>query len=238
MVRNLAIIPARSGSKRIRDKNIRPFSGRPLMAWAIGTAIGSGVFERVYVSTDSPQYAEIARACGAWVPFLRDDLMDGHTCLADVACHELRRVEAETAVNYDGVAILQPTCPLLLPEDVRRAYDMFIADNADSIMTCFPFSHCNPWWAFRRLDSGHPDYMLDSPWDSRSQDRGPLYCPTGAFAMARTCVFRSDPVGVMKRCLFAPVSWESGFDIDSESDFAMAEAMFALRKRHDVQPRP
>ena len=95
MVRNLAIIPARSGSKRVIDKNIRPFAGRPLMAWIIDAARTSGVFERVYVSTDSEKYADIARACGAWVPFLRDGLMDDHSPLAQVACHELLRVERE-----------------------------------------------------------------------------------------------------------------------------------------------
>ena len=234
MVRNLAIIPARSGSKRVIDKNIRPFAGRPLMAWIIDAARTSGVFERVYVSTDSEKYADIARACGAWAPFLRDGLMDDHSPLAQVACHELLRVERETGMCYDNVAILQPTCPLFLSEDVHAVYERFVSSKADSAMTCFPFEHCNPWWAFRLADSGIADYVLDSQIDSRSQDREPLYCPTGALGIARTAIFKTDPIGVMRRCSFIPVSWESGFDIDSESDFATAEALFAMRKGMNV----
>lgn len=237
MVRNLAIIPARSGSKRVKDKNIRPFAGRPLMAWVIDAARESGVFDRVYVSTDSEKYADIARSCGAWVPFLRDELMDGHSPLADVARHELSRVERETGAEYDNVAILQPTCPLLRPDDVRSVYEGFLSSGADSAMSCFPFSHCNPWWAFRFFGSGAAEYLHDSPWDSRSQDREQLYCPTGALGIARTRVFKADPTGVMRRCRFVPISWESGFDIDSESDFAMAEALLALRDGGDVQSR-
>ena len=237
MVRNLAIIPARSGSKRVKDKNIRPFAGRPLMAWAIDAALASGVFETVYVSTDSERYADIARSCGAWVPFLRDSLRDDHSPLAEVARHELLRVEEMVGFTYAGVAIIQPTCPLMLPEDIRFAYGKISEECADSVMTCFPFCHCNPWWAFRQKASGDADYLLDSPWDSRSQDRETLYCPTGALGMARTLPFRDDPVGVMKRCVFAPISWESGFDIDSESDFVTAEALFAVRKGRGVQDR-
>jgi N-acylneuraminate cytidylyltransferase len=101
-------------------------------------------------------------------------------------------------------------------------------------MACFPFDHCNPWWAFRFVDSGAADYVLDSPWDSRSQDRERLYCPTGALGIARSGVFKVDPVGVMKRCRFVPIPWESGFDIDSESDFVTAEALISIRKRNDA----
>lgn len=234
MVKNLAVIPARSGSKRVKDKNIRLFAGRPLMAWIIDAARQSGVFERVYVSTDSEKYADIARACGAWVPFLRDGLMDDRSPLAEVACHELLRVERETGTRFDSVAILQPTCPLLRAEDVRNVYEGFMSAKADSAMSCFPFDHCNPWWAFRLSDSGTADYVLDSPWDSRSQDRGTLYCPTGALGIAHSEVFKTDPVGVMRRCAFMPIPWESGFDIDNESDFVTAEALFAMRKARDV----
>lgn len=237
MVRNLAIIPARSGSKRVKDKNIRPFAGRPLMAWIVDAARQSGVFERVYVSTDSERYADIARSCGAWVPFLRDSLMDDRSPLAEVACHELVRVERETGVEYDSVAVLQPTCPLFLPDDVHAVYERFMSSKADSAMTCFPFEHCNPWWAFRLTDSGVADYVLDSQIDSRSQDRETLYCPTGALGIARGSVFKTDPIGVMRRCSFIPVPWESGFDIDSESDFAMAEALLGMRKGSRVQNR-
>ena len=227
MVRNLAIIPARSGSKRVKDKNIRPFQGRPLMAWAINLALESGMFDRVYVSTDSEAYAEVARSCGAWVPFLRDEYLDDRASLSDVTFHELVRIERELGVSYDEVSVLQPTCPLLRVENVRDVYAEFASRGADSAMTCFPFAHCNPWWAFRRMPSGRADYVLSTAFDTRSQDREQLYCPTGAFAIAKADVFKTDPDGVMRRCIFVPIPWENGFDIDTESDFAMAKVLYS-----------
>ena len=231
MVRNLAVIPARSGSTRIRDKNIVPFAGRPLMAWAIDAARTSGVFSHVMVSTDSPNYADVARSLGAWVPHLRDKLADGRSSLAEVAGYELLFAERETGEAFENVAIIQPTCPLLTGEDVKGAYEAFAASGSDSLMTCFPFAHCNPWWAFRISRDGHADFINDSPWDSRSQDHPRLYCPTGAMGIARAAVFREDPVGTMKRCVYHPISPESGFDIDEPEDVAFAEMLKREREK-------
>ena len=105
-MKNIAIIPARSGSKGLKDKNIRNLNGRPLLAWTIDAAVRSGEFDEIMVSTDSEAYAEIARQCGADVPFLRSPAM-----------------ATDTASSWDTVA-LSTSCLVLasltVPEKVNR----------------------------------------------------------------------------------------------------------------------
>ena len=229
MVRNLAIIPARSGSKRVKDKNIRTLCGHPLLHWIVKSALESELFEYVYVSTDSEKYAEIARSSGASVPFLRDEFSDDKSGIANVVQRELFRIENFTGVKYDNVAVLQPTCPLLSPADIKAVYEKFLMSELPFAMTCFPFCHCNPWWAFKKGNDGKAKYLFSSPRTSRSQDFEQLYCPTGAFAIVNAAEFKSDPTAVADNCMYVPVSWESGFDIDCEADFNLAETLLKAR---------
>lgn len=228
MVRNLAIIPARSGSKRIPDKNIHPFAGKPLLAWSVGHALESGVFDRVYVSTDSERYAEIAREHGAWVPFLRDAGADDFSSVAQVVLRELDRIEAHEGVRYDNVAVIQPTCPLCSSATIRDAYEEFLRRGTDMMIPCFPFSYGNPWWAFEMTQEGRGRFLFDTPDKSRSQDRPQLYCPTGAIVFAKTAAFRANPSPYGEGRSFYPISWEQGFDIDEPQDLVMGETLFRI----------
>lgn len=229
MVRNLAIIPARSGSKRVKDKNIRPLCGQPLLHWIVKSALECELFEYVYVSTDSEKYAEIARSAGASVPFLRDEYSDDKSGIANVVQREFFRIENFTGVKYDNVAVLQPTCPLLSSVDIKTVYEKFLTSGVPFALTCFPFSHCNPWWAFKKGNDGKAEYLFSSPQASRSQDSEQLYCPTGAFAIADAAKFKSNPAALVDKCMYVPVSWESGFDIDCEADFILAETLMKAR---------
>ena len=116
--RFLAIIPARSGSKGVKDKNIRPLHGKPLMQYSIEAARESGIMDRIFVSTDSPRYADIARAAGAEVPFLRPaDIAGDRAVATDYLVHaiETYRTLGET---FDYFALLQPTSPLRTGQDL------------------------------------------------------------------------------------------------------------------------
>lgn len=228
MVKNLAVIPARSGSKRIPDKNIHPFAGRPLLAWTVCHALESGVFDRVYVSTDSERYAEIARQWGAWVPFLRDAGADDFSGVAQVVARETERIEALEGVAYDNVAVLQPTCPLCDAAAIRRVYDEFVRRDEDMLTACYPYSYGNPWWAMELSEDGRGRFRFDSPDQSRSQDRPQLYCPTGAVAFAKVAAFRRDPSPYSPGRGFCPISWQQGFDIDEPDDLKMGELLFRL----------
>ena len=228
MVRNVAIIPARSGSKRIKDKNIHPFGGRPLLSWSVSHALESGIFDLVYVSTDSPEYAKIAESYGSTQPFLRNECADDFSTVADVVVRELKRLEEHFGTQYDNLAIMQPTCPLCPPDVIKRAYREFLEGDAITMTSCFPFSYGNPWWAFKRNDSCEAEFVLSNPVESRSQDRPQLYCPTGSIIFAKCPEFKDNPVLYGAGHKFFPVSWKHGFDIDTPEDMDMGELLLKL----------
>ena len=124
----VALIPARSGSKRVPDKNVKLLAGHPLIAYSISAALQSGVFAAVIVSTDSERYAEVARTYGAEVPFMRPAEYSGDTS-PDIEWVEytLRRLAAEGR-RYDCFSILRPTSPFRLPETIQRAWAEFGAE--------------------------------------------------------------------------------------------------------------
>ena len=124
----IALIPARAGSKRVPDKNIRPLAGHPVIAYTIAAAAQSGIFSAVIVSTDSEKYAEVARHYGAEAPFLRPVEIAGDLS-ADIEWveHTLTRLR-DSGREYDCFSILRPTSPFRLPETIRRAWGEFLAE--------------------------------------------------------------------------------------------------------------
>lgn len=133
-MKHLAIIPARSGSKGLRDKNILPLAGKPLMAHSIQAALSAGLFDTVHVSTDSERYAEIARQYGADVPFLRyaETATDAASSWS-VVLEALERYE-RMGKTYDTVTLLQPTSPLRTAADIQAAFQHMHACDAQSVI--------------------------------------------------------------------------------------------------------
>lgn len=121
MRNRLAVIPARGGSKRIPRKNLVDFYGKPLVAWSIEAALSSGLFERVFVSTDDPEIAAVAAHHGGEVPFLRDRHCDDDSTVSDVTIHTLLQLETKLQETYASVVTLQATCPLRDASDIRNA---------------------------------------------------------------------------------------------------------------------
>ena len=124
-MKNIAIIPARSGSKGLKDKNIKLLNGKPLMNYTIEAAIKSGLFDCVHVSTDSDQYAVIARMCGADVPFLRKPDMASDTASTWDAMRFVLDEYKKRGEEFDILTVLQPTSPLRTSEDISAAYSYF-----------------------------------------------------------------------------------------------------------------
>lgn len=124
----IALIPARSGSKRIPHKNIKPFCGKPIIAYPIKTALESKLFSRVIVSTDSQHIADIAASFGAEAPFLRpSSLSDDFTPTAAVARHAIKELGLDSSPNSsDVLCVIYPTAPLLRPESLKRALEMLL----------------------------------------------------------------------------------------------------------------
>ena len=133
-MKNIAIIPARSGSKGLVDKNIKELQGKPLIAYSIEAALQSGFFDEVMVSTDSDVYAYIAKEWGAQVPFLRSAEMASDSAGSwDTVREVLDRYKA-LGKEFDTVCLLQPTSPLRTQEDIRNAYQIYQNKNAKAVI--------------------------------------------------------------------------------------------------------
>ena len=224
MVKNVAIIPARIGSKRIPDKNIIDFMGKPLMAYTIEAALQSEVFDDVIVSTDSEAYADIALKYGASVPFLREKCNDDYSTVADVMKYVLETLKTKFGKEYDNYASLQVSCPLRGSDIIKNVYAEFIKTDSAFTATCFPFNFMNPWWAFKMGNNSSAEFMLSSPAQSRSQDNEQLYCPTGA-------VYFSKISGKGTSGRHFPIDWKYAVDIDNYEDLEIAKAIYIMMNK-------
>ena len=130
---NLAVITARSGSKGIKDKNIRLINGKPLLAYSIEVALKTKLFDTIHVSTDSEYYADIARNYGADIPFLRnDELATDNADSWDVLRFVVKEYE-KMGKRFDTITLLQPTSPLRTEIDICRAFEIYVEKQAENV---------------------------------------------------------------------------------------------------------
>lgn len=227
--RSLAVIPARGGSKRLPRKNLADFGGRPLLAWSVEAALGSGCFDRVIVSTDDSEIAQAAREAGAEVPFLRDAHADDHSNISDVTVHALRRL-AEAGEAFDLVGMLQPTCPLRIAGHVRACVAAFREAGAPFQITCYENKWMNPWWAFRRRPDGTADFLHPEMVGVRSQDQPATFGLAGAVCLARVPDLLASGTFYGPGVRFEPIPWTAAVDIDDADDLLFARALLAAAR--------
>ena len=230
MKRNIAIIPARGGSKRIPGKNILDFNGRPMIAWTIDAALESGIFDKVLVSTDSEEIAEVGLSLGASVPFLRQGSADDNAPSSEATLGSLMQAEKYWNGCFDFIAQLMPNCPLRTALDIRKSFDSFYPSDSNFQISVFRFGWMNPWWAMKMDESGAPQPLFREALESRSQDLDPLYCPTGALWIAERASFVAAGTFYGPNYRLCELPWLSGVDIDDYDDLRMADACFNLRK--------
>lgn len=226
---SVAIIPARSGSRRLPGKNIRALLGRPALAYTVDAALESGVFERVIVSTDSEEIAVVARECGAEVPFLRNPVLaDDQTPVSAVTLDALLRIDP--AGRIAAVAQLMANCPLRTADDVRASLEQFDDTGADVQLSVTQFGWQNPWWAAARSANGTLTPLFPEHATRRSQDLPELFCPTGAIWWARAPALRQAGTFHVPGRTGWLLPWERAVDIDTEADWQMAEQLLALAR--------
>jgi N-acylneuraminate cytidylyltransferase len=230
----LAVIPARGGSQRLPRKNLIDFLGRPLIAWTIEAARESAVFDRLIVSTEDAEIADVARSLGADVPFLRSEHFDHHSNISDVTAHVIEQAERHLGETFAVVATLQCTCPLRDSVDIRAALAAFDASGADFQMSCFRFPWLNPWWAFERDALGHATWLHPEMLGRRSQDQPPVFGLTGAILVAKVEAFRRFGSFYGPGQRFEPISWMAAIDIDDEEDLSFARAAALSKARRSA----
>lgn len=224
-MRSIAVIPARGGSKRIPRKNVRPFGGKPMIAWTIEAALESGLFERVLVSTDDEGIAEVGRRWGASAPFLRETANDDITPVSVATIHALQQTREKLGETYDCVCQLMANCPLRTADDIRGAMDAFAASGANFQLSYYEAPLVIPWWAARLDPAGKVQYLFpDAPF-RRSQDLEKLYFPTGAIWIARCAELEASGSFYGPDYRSHVVPWRTAVDIDNDEDFDLAEAV-------------
>lgn len=220
----LAVIPARGGSKRIPRKNVKPFAGKPMIAWSITAALDSGCFDRVIVSTDDDEIADVARQHGAQVPFMRDaGLADDHTGTIPVVADAIRR-EAAAGHAYAEVCCLYATAPFVTGDDLRRGLTALCTTDADYAFTAT--SYAFPIQRAIRLDAhGRVAMFWPEHFSTRSQDLEPAFHDAGQFYWGRAEAWLAG------RAIFTPAAVavlqprHRVQDIDTPEDWERAEWM-------------
>ncbi len=226
----IALIPARSGSKRVKQKNIRVLAGHPLIAYTIAAARQSGVFKDIIVSTDSEDIAAIARRYGAEVPFLRPaQLATDHSPDIEWVEHLLRRLQ-EAGRGHDGFSILRPTSPFRLPSTIRRAWSTFLAEpGADSLRAVERCSqHPGKMWVIRgrRLLPLLPFGPPEQPWHSTPMQALPaVYVQNASLEIAWTRVVLEGRTISGETIVPFITEGLEGFDINQPEDWDQAELL-------------
>ncbi|MFC5970125.1 cytidylyltransferase domain-containing protein [Halomarina salina] len=225
--RVVAVVPARGGSTTVPNKNLRRLGDRPLVAWPIDAAEATPEIDRTVVTTDDPSIAAVARDHGAEVVERPADLATDDALVADALRHVLGelRDEGETA---DVVVMLEPTCPLRTPGDVQQCLDRLVSSDCDSVAT-FTEAGLNPHRAWRFDDDGDPTPFLTGadPWQPR-QSLPESYELTGAvYAFERDALPKAGSSLLFERPGAVLLPRERSVDLDTELDFAVAEALLA-----------
>ena len=230
-MKNIAIIPARSGSKGLPDKNIRMVNGKPLMAYTIEAALESGCFDTVHVSTDSEKYAEIARQYGADVPFLRSEALATDTASTWDAVREALANYEKLGKTFDSVMLMQPTTPLRTGSDVKAAYALRDEKNAKSVIGVCEVDH-SPLWCDTIPDSGSMAGFgrKDLAWVTRQELR-PYYRVNGAIYLlpVNGISIPADDRIYEDECFAFFMDRKKSVDIDTEDDLVMVEFLISRR---------
>lgn len=220
----VAVIPARGGSKRIPRKNIKEFCGKPMIAWAIEAAKNSGCFDHIIVSTDDSEIAEVAKDCGADVPFIRPkELSDDHTATRPVINHAIKECE-KLYGPIDYVCCIYATSPLLDEKYIREAYSELINSNKNFVFSAGEFSYPIQR-AFRFLENGGLERTNPEHRNTRSQDLERTFHDAGQFYWGKTQAFLDNLDSVSENSTAYVLPSFAVQDIDTEQDWIRAELM-------------
>lgn len=222
-MKNIAIIPARGGSKRIPRKNIKDFLGKPIIAYSIEAAIQSNLFEEIMVSTDDEEIAEVAERFGAKVPFMRSTETANDFASTNDVLKEVIATYEKQNIAFENMCCIYATAPLILSNKIVETYQRLISSEFSMVYPVVPFSY--PIWRCLDMDENG---ALKRHWsefeNSRSQDLPVEYHDTGTFYWYKIEEWKSGS----KRIGGIVVEETAVQDIDNESDWLLAEMKYRL----------
>lgn len=225
-MKTIAIITARGGSKRIPRKNIREFCGKPILAYSIESALQSGMFDTVMVSTDDEEIAEIARRYGAEVPFYRSEATANDYATTNDVLLEVLEEYGKRGEHFELACCVYPTAPFVTAGKLKNAVEQLLESDADTLIPVVAFSY-PPQRAMLvrqgRLVFKHPEHL-----DTRSQDLEPHYHDIGQFYVLRTEAFKRNRRLMVGNILPLVIPETEVQDIDTETDWKIAEMKYRL----------
>jgi len=227
MMKILALIPARSGSKRLPGKNIRIFGGKPLINWSIEVAKEIPAICDVLVSTDDSQIASIAEAAGASVPWLRPkDIAADDTPSIEVALHALNWYESMNG-EIDGLLLLQPTSPLRSKTTIQKGIDLFETHERKSVIGVSHVQN-HPMWTLRQAGDYITPFFDSNEFELKEQDLPQAFVVNGSFFLSSPEVLRRNKkfMELMAVPLLSS-SLNEDVDIDTIQDFERAEEIYS-----------
>lgn len=225
----VAVITARGGSKRIPRKNIREFCGKPIIEYSIRSALSSGLFDEVMVSTDDEEIAKIAKQIGAKVPFMRSERNASDIAATHEVILEVLEEYKRSGIVYEYVCCIYPTAPLLTVDKLQESMNALENGDADGIIPVVPYSF-PPQRCFiirnDKVEFKWPENRL-----KRSQDLETYYHDSGQFYFLRVSAFLNEKNILLKNMKPLILDEMDVQDIDNEEDWKIAEVKFQLRKK-------
>ena len=230
-MKTVAIIPARGGSKRIPGKNIRPFLGKPILAYSIEAALASDLFEEVMVSTDDEQIAQVAREYGASVPFRRSpEASDDFATTAQVLEEVLLKYKAQ-GKSFEVACCLYPTAPFVTAKLLQESYTKLREGGFDTVFPVLKYGY--PIWRSLKVEQGKAAMNWPEHLASRSQDLPAAFHDAGQFYWLRVNSFLKDKKLFTENSGVIELSELEAQDIDSETDWQLAELKYKLLHKID-----
>lgn len=220
-MRNLCIIPARGGSKRIPRKNVKPFLGKPILAYSIEAALATGLFDEVMVSTDDEEIAEVARLYGAKVPFMRSAETANDFATTDDVLREVVNKYKELGQLFDNFCCIYATAPMISTDDVKAAFDKLINSNFTEVYPVVQFSY-PIWRCLDMTEDGTISFHWPEYTNSRSQDLPKEYHDTGTFYWYKIAAWEKGDFKVGG----IVVDETTIQDIDTPTDWELAELKY------------
>lgn len=233
-MKRIAIIPARSGSKGLKDKNIKELNGKPLMAYSIEAALESGMFDKVFVSTDSQKYADIAMQFGADASFLRSEENSNDTAGSWDVIREVIDKLSEVGEEYDEIMLLQATSPLRAAEDIIKSVDLLHEKNGNAVVSLTECDH-SPIWCNTLPDNLNMDQFDKAEYKDMPRQMLPtFYRYNGAIYLVTKGELQNKEHMFESGCFAYVMPQNRSIDIDTALDFLIAETIMTAKTELNI----
>ena len=232
--KNIAIIPARGGSKRIPKKNIKDFLGKPIIAYSIEIAINCKLFDKVIVSTDDQEIKKVAIKYGAEVPFIRPkQISDDFTGTHEVIGHAVKWLE-DNNKKMDYVCCIYSTAPLIEKDDLKKGFELIKTNKWNSIIAATNFSY-PIFRSFENLPDGGLKMIFPEYYSSRSQDLPEIYHDAGLFYWAKPEIWKKKPERYSEKNSIVKIPNYRTQDIDTLEDWKRAEIIYKIKNKETLK---